>query len=256
MKYGIRDGMLKVPLEETFQAAAKLGFDGVEFCIGLEYRKNILWQDGGAEKLKGWADTAGIEVSSLSPGVFSRFHPALPEAKARQEGIEILTHTIDSCAPLDTDQILLPMFPKNMYEWPDATWNQLTDGLKALSEVAAQHNVTLNLEATFDADQYVRIVDTVASDHLKVYHDTGNTKSRDQDPAAEIRKLDPSRVGMIHAKDTDCQALGGGRVDFDDVDAAIREITYDGWIVLETPVGDNPDADNAKNLNFIRKLGT
>ena len=60
---------------------------------------------------------------------------------------------------------------------------------------------------------------------------------------------------MIHAKDTDRQMLGDGRVDFDSVDAAIREIGYDGWIVLETPTGDDPMAANAQNLAFIRKLG-
>ena len=61
---------------------------------------------------------------------------------------------------------------------------------------------------------------------------------------------------MIHAKDTDRQALGDGRVDFDDVDAAIREIGYDGYIVLETPVSDDdPAGDNARNLDFVRKLG-
>ena len=129
------------------------------------------------------------------------------------------------------------------------------DGLKALSEVAGTHGVTLNLEATFDADQYVRIVDGVSSDHLKVYHDTGNTMMRDQDPAEELRKLGSARVGMIHAKDTDRQALGDGRVDFQSVDEAMRSIKYDGYIVLETPVGDDPAADNAANLEFIRKLG-
>ena len=256
MKYGIRDGMLKVPLEETFRTAADIGFDGVEFCIGLEYRDNVLWQEGVTEKLKGLADEAGVEISSLSPGVFSRFHPALPDEDLRKEGAEILTHTIECCRPLDTDQILVPMFPKDMDDWPDSTWQQLTDGLINLSETAAQQGVTLNLEATFSADQYVRIVAAVASDHLKVYHDTGNTAMRDQDPAAEIRKLGPSRVGMIHAKDTDRQALGDGRVDFDDVDAAIREIGYDGYIVLETPVSDDdPAGDNARNLDFVRKLG-
>ena len=201
-------------------------------------------------------DAANVEISSLSPGVFSRFHPALPEEDLREEGVQILTHVIECCQPLDTSQILVPMFPKDMYDWPDATWSQLIDGLKALSEVAGNHGVTLNLEATFDADQYVRIVDGVSSHHLKVYHDTGNTMMRDQDPALEIRKLGASRVGMIHAKDTDRQALGDGRVDFDDVDAAMREIGYDGYIVLETPVSDDdPAGDNAQNLAFARKLG-
>ena len=255
MKYGIRDGMLKVDLENTFKAAAEIGFDGVEFCIGTEYRDNVLWQDGGIDKLKGWADSANVEISSLSPGVFSRFHPALPETHLREEGVAILTHVIDCCQLLETTQILVPMFPKDMYDWPNATWTQLIDGLKALSDVAEQHGITLDLEATFDADQYVRIVDGVSSDHLKVYHDTGNTMMRDQDPAEELRKLGPSRVGMIHAKDTDRQALGDGRVDFQAVDEAMRSINYDGYIVLETPVGDDPAADNARNLDFIRKLG-
>ena len=81
MKYGIRDNMLKAPLEAVFSVAKDIGFDGVEFCVGRDYGENILWEDGGAEKLKGLADAAGVEISSLSPGVFSQFHPALPEAE-------------------------------------------------------------------------------------------------------------------------------------------------------------------------------
>ena len=68
---------------------------------------------------------AGVEISSLSPGVFSQFHPALPEAEKRAEGIEILTHVIGSCAAVDTRHILVPMFPRDMDEWSDSTWEQL-----------------------------------------------------------------------------------------------------------------------------------
>ncbi|MDP6042676.1 MAG: sugar phosphate isomerase/epimerase family protein [Candidatus Latescibacteria bacterium] len=255
MKYGIRDGMLKAPMETMFSVAKEIGFDGVEFCIGREYQENILWEDGGAEKLKALADAADVEISSLSPGVFSQFHPALPEEEKCAEGVEILTHVIESCAAVDTQHILVPMFPKDMDEWPDETWDQLVDGFKALGGVAEKHGVILDLETTFSADQLVMIVDRVGSKSVKVYHDTGNTMSRGQDPAEEILKLEHDGVGMIHAKDTDRQALGEGRVDFDAVDAAMREIGYDGYIVLETPVGDDPNADNAKNLAFIRKLG-
>ena len=255
MKYGIRDGLLRAPMETMFSVAKEIGFDGVEFCIGREYRENVLWQDGGIEKLKGLADAANIEISSLSPGVFSSFHPALPEAEKREEGAEILKHVIACCGPVDTAEILVPMFPRDMDGWPEATWQLLVDGFKALSAVAADHGVTLELETTFSAEQLAMILDRVDSPALKVYHDTGNTMSRGQDPAAELRLLGDG-IGMIHAKDTDRQMLGEGRVDFDSVDAAMREIGYDGYIVLETPVGDeNPNADNAKNLAFIKKLG-
>ena len=93
-----------------------------------------------------------VEISSLSPGVFSQFHPALPEAEIRAEGVEILTHVIGSCAAVDTRHILVPMFPRDMDEWPDATWDQLVDGFKALGEVAEEHGVILDLEKTFSAE--------------------------------------------------------------------------------------------------------
>ena len=253
MKYGIRDGLLKEPLDTMFGVANEIGFDGVEFCIGTEYRENVLWEDGGAEKLKALSDAGGVEISSLSPGVFSRFHPALSEADKREEGAEILTHVIEACGAVETQDILVPMFPRDMDEWPDETWNLLVDGFKALAEVAEKHQVRLNLEATFNPNQLELIIDRVGSNAVKVYHDSGNAMSRGVDPAGELRQLG-DKVGMIHAKDTDRQMLGEGRVDFDSVDAAIREIGYDGYIVLETPTGDDPGAANAQNLAFIRKL--
>ncbi len=255
MKYGIRDTMLNTPMETIFPVAKAIGFDGVEFCIGRAYRENILWKEGGAERLKRLADAADREISSLSPGVFAQFHPAMPQAETRAEGVAILTHVMNSCAAVGTRHILVPMFPKDMDAWPDATWNQLVDGFKALAEVAEKRGVILDLETTFRADQLAMILDRVGSGAVKVYHDTGNTMSRGQDPAEEILKLGREGIGMIHAKDTDRQALGEGRVDFDAVDAAMRAIGYDGYIVLETPSGDDPHTDHAKNLAFVKKLG-
>ncbi|NKB69202.1 MAG: TIM barrel protein [Candidatus Latescibacteria bacterium] len=255
MKYGIRDTMLKAPLETTFSVAAEIGFDGVEFCIGSAYRENILWQDSGAAQLKGLAAAAGIEISSLSPGVFSQVHPALPEAEKRAEGVDILRHMIESCAAVDTRHILVPMFPKDMDQWPEATWEQLVDGFKTLGAIAQQHGVILDLETTFSAEQLAMLLQRVDSPAVKVYHDTGNTMMRGQDPAAEILLLGSDGVGMIHAKDTDRQHLGEGRVDFAAVQAAMHQISYDGYIVLETPVGEDANADNGKNLAFIQNLG-
>lgn len=255
MQYGIRDNMLHAPIETMFSAARDIGFDGVEFCVGRAYRENILWRDGGAEELKALADAADIEISSLSPGVFAQFHPALPEPEKRAEGVEILTHVIASCAAVDTQHILVPMFPRDMDAWPQATWDQLVDGFKALGEVAEEHGAILDLETTFSADQLAMLLERIGSSAVKVYHDTGNTTMRGQDAAEEILKLGREGIGMIHAKDTDRQALGEGRVDFDAVDAAMRAIHYDGYIVLETPSGDDPHADHAKNLAFVKKLG-
>jgi len=254
MKYGIRDGMLKTSPENVFTLAKEIGFDGVEYCIGDNYADSLLWQADGAEKLKALADAAGIEISSLSPGVFSSRHPAVDDPEKRAEGRKLLTHVIEVCPPLDTKAILAPMFPRDFNEWSDEKWQSLIDGLKPLAEVAEKHEVVLALETMFNADQISMVVDSIGSPCVKVYYDTGNLTNRGYDAPAEIRQLG-DRMGMIHAKDTDRKMLGEGGVDFKGVSDAIRDIGYDGYIVLETPVGDDPNADNAQNLAFIKKLG-
>ena len=254
MKYGIRDGMLREPLETMFTVAKEMGFDGIEYCIGGDYKDSLLWQADGPGKLKALADKDGMEVSSLSPGVFSSLNPVVPDADKRAEGREMLTHTIEVCPLLDTKAILVPMFPRDFNEWPKETWKMLIDGLKPLVEVAEKHKVVLALETMFNADQMSMVVDELASESAKVYYDTGNLTNRGYDVPAELRQLG-DRIGMIHAKDTDGKMLGEGGVDFKGVNDAIREIGYDGYIVLETPTGDDPKAANAQNLAFIKKLG-
>jgi sugar phosphate isomerase/epimerase len=254
MKYGIRNGMLGEPLESEFATAKKLGFDGIEFCIGGNYKSELLWTDGGVEKLKAMADKNGMEVCSLSPGVFAGLHPALPEAEKRAEGIEMMTHTIKVCVPLGTKWILTPMFPGDADKWPDETWNMLVDGFKALAEVADKHKVTLGLESTFSADQLLMIIDKVGSKYVQAYYDVANMMHWGKDPVEEIMKLNKN-ICMFHIKDTENKMLGEGRVNFKGVSEAIKAIGYDDYMVLETPSGNDPKASAAQNLALTKQLG-
>ena len=52
MKYGIRDSMLRLPFEQTFAEAKRIGFDGVEICIGGDYREHKLWSEAGITEIK------------------------------------------------------------------------------------------------------------------------------------------------------------------------------------------------------------
>ena len=253
MKYGIRDGMLKSPLESVFTVAKELGFDGIEYCIGGDYADSLLWQPDGPEKLKALADKDGMEIASLSPGIFSSMNPAVDDPEKRAEGQKMMTHVIEVCPAMDTKAILAPMFPRDFDEWPGEKWQALVDGLKPLAEIAEKHKVVLALETMFNADQMGMVVDRIASPYVKVYYDTGNLTNRGYDTPAEIRQLG-DRIGMIHAKDTDRAMLGEGRVDVEAVGDAIRAIGYDGYIVLETPTGDDANADNAQNLAAVKKF--
>ncbi len=253
MKFGIRDGLLRQPLDSVFNVAADIGFDGVEVCIGKNYADSLLWRPDGPETLAGYAEAAGIEVSSLSPGVFGSCNPSLPDEQKRAEGRTIMTHVIRTCAALGVSDILVPMFPRDVTDWPQQTWDRLCNGFRRLADTAEELQVNLDLETTFTADQLLRIIDTVASDRIKVYYDTANTTNLGYDIEAELRQLG-EHVVMVHAKDTDGNMLGQGQVDFDGAAAALRDIGYDNYIVLETRPGDDPQGNAARNLEFVKTL--
>lgn len=42
MKVAIRDWLLSIPFEGAFATARELGFDGLEVCVGENYREHPL----------------------------------------------------------------------------------------------------------------------------------------------------------------------------------------------------------------------
>lgn len=253
MKYGIRSGMLGEPLEKEFSTAKELGFDGIEFCIGSNYKNELLWTDGGVEKLKSLSVKNGIEICSLSPGVFASLHPALPDDGKRVEGIQMMKRIIELCVPLEARWILVPMFPRDVNNWTNETWVRLFDGFKILAEIAEKHNVILGIESTFSADDLLKIFDEVGSENICAYYDVGNMTYLGENIAQGIIRLG-KKICMFHIKDTDGKMLGEGRVDFKGLSEAIKKIGYDGYLVLETPSGSDPKESAIRNLSFTKNL--
>ena len=97
------------------------------------------------------------------------------------------------------------------------------------------------------------ILDRIGHESVAVYYDVGNSTRMGYDVPAEIRLL-KDRIAMVHFKDGP-NYLGEGDVKFDPIAAAIKDIGYQGWIVLET---SNPSkdgvADAKRNAEFIRRL--
>ena len=251
MKVGIRDGMLPVSFEESFQKAKDIGFDGIELCMGTNYREHALWQDGGIDTVNTLADAAGIEVSSLSPGGFTAFSFMHPTDSTRTEGIAKLQYLSEIAPQLSAKVILVPFFGGGQIQEEHINAPRFIDGLKAAAETAEKHAVFLAIESTLSAAQHQQIIDNVGSSAVGVYYDMGNATGFGYDSPAEIRSLGAA-ITQMHIKDTDGNHAGEGAVDFPAVFDAAHAVGYDSWFVLETPGKDDPIASAAKNLNFVR----
>ena len=251
MKIGIRDGMLPVSFEESFQKAKDIGFDGIELCMGVNYREHPLWQESGIDTVNSLAEAARIEVSSLSPGGFTAYSIMHPTDSVRSEGIAKLQYLAETAPQLGTKVILVPFFGNGKIEDDHIDAQRFIDGLKSAAETAEKHDVSLAIESTLSAEQHQRIIDNVGSSNVGVYYDMGNATGLGYDSPSEIRNLGKS-ITQMHIKDTGGNHAGEGDVDFPAVFEATHAIGYDRWFVLETPGKDDPIASAAKNLNFVR----
>ena len=99
--------------------------------------------------------------------------------------------------------------------------------------------VTVTLESIFSATELRRLIDWIDSPNFGIYYDTQNpvTYAGIHVPD-DIRAIGPGKIAQIHVKDgvgsiQGSVNLGMGETDFFATAEAIREIGYDGWIVLE-----------------------
>ncbi|MBM3213729.1 sugar phosphate isomerase/epimerase [Candidatus Poribacteria bacterium] len=255
MRFGIRDGMLRVPLEQQFAKAKELGFDGIEICLGGNYQASPLFSEAGIDQLRALSDASGVAVSSFSPGGFTSYTYLHPDDERRTEGLRMLNHLSRVAPEFGVKVILVPFFGDGTIPAERSLDPRLVDGLKRTGEVAGKYGVTLGIESTLSGEQHHALVHAVRLSSVGVYYDMGNATNYGYDSPAEIRSLGP-HIAQIHMKDLGGKHLGEGGVDFDAVGAAIRDIGYDQWLVLETPTGDVPDEGNRRNLAFTQALAS
>ena len=105
-----------------------------------------------------------------------------------------------------------------------------------------------------NAAENQRILDRIGHAAVQVYYDVYNLGvTRGYDVPAEIRSL-KGRIAEFHFKNGP-QFLGEGKLQFEPIAEAIKEIDYRGWIVLETSSPTkNPIADARRDGQFVRRL--
>lgn len=254
MKIGVRNGTLDVGHEEAFAVAGELGFDGVELDVPQEYAGVALFDAAGREKLKRLAGKT--ELASVCLGAFWQVSPASPDEKVRAEAEDILRKTIDGCNDLGAGLILAPITGVEGEE-REAMHSRWVELLKRAAPLAEEKHVAICVEncggkyRTTAPDQ-LSIVDAVGNDWVKAYFDMANSQAFGADPAEGIMLLGKG-LGAVHVKDTKGNMLGEGEVDFASVRAALNDVGYDGWLILETPGKDDPKESARINLEFTRK---
>ena len=277
MKLGAHSWLLETryPLAEAMARARALGYDGYELDIGnfggsglgLQILPDRL-QESEQLAIRDSVRSADIEMASLCLGCLWHYPIAGQDEEYRQRGVEIIVASIGLAKYLGARCILLPTYQPEGVTNRQA-WNTMRRSLEPCLALAEESGVILAIENNLQpflqqASDLARMVDEMDSSSFRIYYDVGNAAWIRLDPADEIRELG-DRIAQFHFKNrTGFRDVEGtevvsvnrpGIVSFESVMKAIRDIDYDGYIVVEVPtLGKDADAVALENLQGLRAL--
>ena len=251
VRFGAMDGILRMSGKvEVVEAAAKLGFEGVEVNIGrpTSGASTLPLADAGLQAR--YLAAARQHKMAISGVVLDVLH--VNWLKSDKLGEKWVADGIQITAKMKAGVLLLPFFGKGALQTqPERDY--VADVLKNFVGQAQKSKVILGLEDTISAEDNARILDRIGSKWASVYYDIGNSTFGGFDAPKEIRWLGKNRICQIHLKDRGY--LGEGKVDMPDVVRAMKEIGYAGWAVLETSSpSKNFEEDGKRNLAYARGL--
>lgn len=251
LRIGITDWNLNLGADPAaVPLAKKLSFDGVQISFGRKIVDNKMPVDN-PEIIARYLALSRDYAIPIDGTCVDRLHDN--GLKSDKLAPKWVLDSIRLTKQLGTQVLLLPFFGKWALE-TQAEKDYTADALKDLAPEAEKAGVILGIEDTISAQDNARILDKVASKHLQVYYDVGNSTQAGFDPVTEIRWLGKNRICQIHLKDNP-HYLGEGAIEFAAILHTIRDIGFTGYANLETDAHpETLEADLRRNLIYIREL--
>lgn len=280
MRFGVNGWVWVSPLTtDELKRLAPLvkgmGFDWFEIPIevvgDLDYRQ-------GAQILR----DHGLDVSTCAAMGPDRdlIHP---DKAIQDNGMTYIRECIDATATLGGTNLVGPIYSAVGRVWQQTADERAKDvdllvkNLGELSKYAGDKGVVLGIEPLnrFEtsfinlATQVIEVVDRVSHPSCKIMLDTFHMNIEEKSLGTAIRAAG-KRMVHFHACENDRGAPGSGNVTWDDVADALRDINYDGPVVIESftnkvksiaraaaiwrPFETSQDALAQNGVHFLKKL--
>ncbi|HTU92630.1 MAG TPA: sugar phosphate isomerase/epimerase family protein [Gemmataceae bacterium] len=220
-----------------FAKLKKVGFDGVEIPLfsgdAAHYRR-----------IRKELDNHGLGCTTVCC-VNPTANPISPDAKLRQAGVDFLKWAIEMTATLGGDILAGPYHsPLGVFSGAGPTADEkkwAVETLRKAAEEAKKAKVMLAIEylnrfecyfltTAADARALVKAVD---HPHFRSMWDTFHANIEEKHAASVITSFADSFI-HVHISENDRGTPGTGHVAWDETFRALRQVGYDGWMVIES----------------------
>lgn len=222
------------------EKVAKLGFDILE--LGAKPLPDYTEKD--IAELKACVQANGIELTAgYGPAASQNIGSA--DAAVRENALKWFTRLFQVMEKLDIHLLggaLYSYWPVD-YSVPvdkQGDWERSVEGMKKMGAVAAEYGITLGMEVLnrFEnhilntAEEGVAFVKQVGLDNVKVMLDTFHMNIEEESIGRAIRTAGPL-LGHFHTGECNRMVPGKGRTPWREIGEALRDIGYDGTVVME-----------------------
>lgn len=247
-------GMLpkEAPLEERFQLAREVGFDGVEVYTMPDADE--------VERTRAAAEKSGLVVHSIMNSDHWRYPLSSADPEVVDRSIQGVETSIRNAAALGAETVLIvPAVVNSETRYEDA-FGRSRRAIERLLPMAEREKVILAVENVWNRFllspiEFAKYVDEFGSPYLQAYFDVGNIEQYGV-PAHWILSLG-ERIKKLHVKGydgrkRDFKNLGEGSIDWPAVQAALAEIGFEGYMTAEIGGGDRDYlADVSRRMDRI-----
>jgi D-psicose/D-tagatose/L-ribulose 3-epimerase len=219
--------------DATFEMLKEAGFDGVEIPI---FDRDVEKYAALGERLK--------EIGLEPLAVAARGLEDNPLAADPSAAVSATRANLESARALGAPLICGPLgAPLGVFSGAGPTPDELDRAAAYLAQVAPfadEVGVTIALEylnrfemyLTTNATDLANLVRRVDHPRIRMMYDTFHAHIEEKDPAEAIRSCADVLV-HVHLSENDRSTPGAGQVAWVETFAALREIGYDGWLVIE-----------------------
>ncbi len=240
MKYGMNLLLWATAVDEShdgiLEQIKEIGYDGVEVPI-FEH-------DAAAfQRLGGKLDELELERTAVTVSTGDA-NPISPDSSVRAEAVTRLKGAVDMCELVGAPMLCGP-YHSALGEFSGAMpseeeWANGKATLREVADYAGEKGVTLVLEylnrfelyflnSAADCARFVREVD---HPNLRMMYDTFHANIEEKDITEAVKSC-IDVCAHVHISENDRSTPGSGGVDWDTSFAALKEVGYEGWMVVE-----------------------
>jgi D-psicose/D-tagatose/L-ribulose 3-epimerase len=222
--------------DAIFARLREIGFDGVEIPIFDQEVDTYAALGARLEQL-------GLERLAVSARG-AEDNPIAAEPELRAAAVAATKANLDSAAALGAPLICGPLAaPLGVFTGAPPTAEEKARAVEYLQEIAPyaeERGVTIALEylnrfemyLTNSAADLAALVREVGHPRIRMMYDTFHAHIEEKDSRAALRECADVLV-HVHVSENDRSTPGAGQVAWETTFSALREIGYDGWVVIE-----------------------